>query len=84
MARRLSPVASFESLLGSIIKPSLRDGSDSEHDFGANFRHGGRKRHNTITPTNIGVSLEDDFLDNIRSCSSEPTNLDELALFDLL
>ena len=43
-------------------KWGLRDGSDSEHNFEANSRHEGCKRHATITPTNIGVSLEMTFL----------------------
>jgi len=58
---------------GSIIRESLRirlvnnkwglrDRSDSEHDLEANFRHRGLKRYETVTPTNIGVSLGDDFL----------------------
>jgi len=63
-------------------KWGLRDESDSEHDSEANFRHG-CKRHETVTPTNIGVSLGDDFFHDIESYSTEPANLDEVALFDL-
>ena len=65
-------------------KQGLRDGSNSEYDSEANFRHGGRKRHETITPTNIGVGLRDDFFYEIESCSTKPTNLDEVTLFYLL
>jgi len=43
-------------------KQALRDGSDSEYDFKANFRHGGCQRCETITLTNIRISLGDDFL----------------------
>jgi len=42
-------------------KWALRDEIDSEYYSEANFRHGGRKRKETITPTNIGVSLRGDF-----------------------
>jgi len=61
-----------------------RDGSDSEYDSGANFRHEGCKRCETITPTTIRGSLGDDFFDDIESCSTEPANLDEVTPFDLL
>jgi len=44
----------------------LRDGSDSEYDSEANFRHGGCKRHETITLANIGVSLGYEFFDDIE------------------
>jgi len=49
-------------------KHGLTDGSDSEHDFEANFRHRGCKRHKIVTPTDIGVRLRDDFFDDIESC----------------
>ena len=65
-------------------KWGLRDGSHNEHDSEVNFKHGGRKRHETITPTYIRVSLEDDFFDDIESCSTEAANLDEVTLFYLL
>jgi len=64
-------------------KRGLRDRSDSEYDFEANFRHGGHKRRETITPTTFGGSLGDDFFDDIESCSTEPINLDEVTPFDL-
>jgi len=32
-------------------------GNDNEHDSEANFRHGGYKRRETVTPIDIGVSL---------------------------
>jgi len=64
-------------------KCGLRDECDNEYDSEANFRHGWRKGHETITPTNIGVSFRDDFFDDIESCSIEPTNLDDVALFYL-
>ena len=62
-------------------KRILRKGSDTEYDFEENFKHGGRKRHKIITPTNIRVSLRDEFFNDIESCSVESTNLDEVALF---
>jgi len=62
-------------------KWGLRDRSDSEHDSEANFRHGGRKRHETITPTNIEVSLGDDFVYDIEGCSTKLANLNEVPLF---
>ena len=65
-------------------KWGLRDGSDSEYDSEANFKHGAHKRHETITPTNIGVILGDDFFNDIESYSTELANLDEVTLFDLL
>ena len=65
-------------------KRGLRDGSHSEYDFETNFRHGEHKRHETITCTNIGVSLGDYFFDDIESSSTEPANLDEVTLFNLL
>ena len=65
-------------------KWGLRDGNDSEYDSVANFIHGGHKMRGTITPTNIGMSPEDDFFDDTESCSSEPANLDEVTLFYLL
>ena len=42
------------------------------------------KRHKIVTPINIGVSLKNDFFYDIKSCSTELTNLDEVALFNLL
>jgi len=65
-------------------KWGLRDGSDSKYDFEVNFRHGGRKRCETMTPTNIRMSLGDNFFYDIESCSTEPANLDEVTLFYLL
>jgi len=65
-------------------KQGLRDMSDSEYDFEANFRHGGRKRRETVTPTTFGGSLGDDFFDDIETCSTESINLDEVTPFDLL
>jgi len=61
-----------------------RGRSDSEYDSEANFRHGGCKRCETMTPTAVGGSLGDDFFDDIESCSTEPTNLDEVTPFDVL
>ena len=63
-------------------KRGLRDESDSKHDCEANFRHEGCKRHKTVTPTNIRVSLSDDFFYDMESCSTELANLDEVAPFD--
>jgi len=65
-------------------KQGLRDGSGSEYDSEANFRHGGRKRRKTMTPKTVGGSLEKDFFDDIESCSTELTNLDEVTPFNLL
>jgi len=65
-------------------KRDLTDGSDSNYDSEANIRHGGRKRHETITLTNIGVCLRDDFFDDIDSCLTKSANLDEVTLFYLL
>jgi len=42
-------------------KWGLGDGSDSDHDSEANFWHGVRKRHETVTSTNIEVSLGNGF-----------------------
>jgi len=58
-------------------KWGLRDGSDSEHDSEANFKHGGHKRHETV-PTDIGLSLEDDFFDDIETYLTELAKLDEV------
>jgi len=65
-------------------KWGLRDRSDSEYDSEANLRHGGHKRHETMTPTTVRGSLRDDCFDDIESCSTEPTNFDEVTPFDLL
>jgi len=65
-------------------KQSLGDESDCEYDSEANFRHEGCKRYETITPTNIGEPLRDDFFDDIESCSIELANLDDITLFYLL
>ena len=86
MVKHLSLVASFESPGIRLIdkKRGLRDRSDSDYDSEANFKHEWRKRHETITPTNMGVSLGDDFFDDKESCLTEPGNLDEVPLFYLL
>ena len=65
-------------------KQGLRDESDNEYDSEAKFRHEGRKRRETITPSNVGVSLGDDLFDDIESYLSEPAKLDEVTPFDLL
>ena len=65
-------------------KRDLRDESDSEHDSKANIRHGGCKRHKTVTHTNIRLSLEDDCSDDIKSCSTKSANLDKVVLFYFL
>ena len=58
MSRHPSTVASESPSIRLVDKTrALRDGSDSEHDSEANFRHGARKRHETGTPINIGVNL---------------------------
>jgi len=49
-------------------KRGFRDWSDNEHDSEVNFKHGGGKRRETVTPTNIGVRLGDEFFDDIESC----------------
>ena len=65
-------------------KRGLRDWSDSDNDFEANLRLGGRNKHETITPTNVGVSLGDDFFDDIHCCSTELANLNEVVLYFFL
>jgi len=65
-------------------KWGLRDVSDSEYDSDANFRHGGRKRPETMTPTTFKGSLRDEFFNDIKSRSIKPANLDEVTPFDLL
>jgi len=80
-------MAPFESLLPSVLlikNGALNDGSDSQHDSEAKFVHGGRKRHETLTPTNIRLSLRDTFLIYIESCSTEPAKLGEVVLFYFL
>jgi len=62
----------------------LRDRSNSEYYSEANFRHGGCKKRETITPKNVGGNLGDDFFDDIESCLTELVNLDEVPSFDLL
>ena len=62
---------------------NLINGSDSEYDSETNFRHEGRKRHGTITPTNIAMGRGYDFVYDIESCSTKPANLDEVILFCL-
>ena len=62
-------------------KCGLRDECDNEYDSEANFRHGWRKGHETITPTNIEVSLGDDFVYDIEGCSTKLANLNEVPLF---
>ena len=49
-------------------KWGLSDESGSVYDSEANFWRGGYKRHKTITPTNIGVNLRNEFFDDIKSC----------------
>jgi len=56
-------------------KWGLIDGSNSEHDPEANFRHRGCTRHETVIPINIGVSLRDGFFYDIKSCSTKPAIL---------
>ena len=86
MLRRPSPVAeaTWESLgICPVDKEQdFRDGSDNEHDSKANFRRAGRKRHLSVTPTNIGVSLGEEFFDHTESYSIESAYLDEAVLFD--
>ena len=65
-------------------KRSVGDRSESEYDSEANFRNGGRKRCEAMTPTTVGRRLGDDFFDDVESCSAEPANLNEVTPFDLL
>ena len=53
-------------------------GSDSEDDLEVNFRHGWHKRRETMTPKDISVSHRDDFFDDVESCSTKPSNLNEV------
>ena len=77
MARCLSLVAPFETLLAFVLlirNEALEMGVTMS--MIPNFRYGGPKGHDTIILTNIGVSLGDDFVDDIESCSTESANLE--------
>jgi len=69
------------NLLG-FISPTKRQGliagSYSKHESEVNFKHGGHKRHETVTPGDVRVSLWNGLFDNAESCSTELVNLDEI------
>jgi len=60
-------------------KRGLALDSDSESEFEANFKHGGRKRRETVIPMDAIVNLGDDFFDDVHSCSGEPANLEDVC-----
>lgn len=59
------------------------ESSDSEVEYEANFKHGGRKKRGTLPTRDIRVSLGDDFFGDIQSCSGEAANLEDIGEFDL-
>ena len=64
-------------------KQGLAPDNDSEPESEANFRHGGRKRLETVTPRDVRVNLRDDFFDDIQSCSGKPANLEDVCTIPL-
>ena len=61
-------------------KRGLAPDSDSEPESEANFRHGGRKKRETVIPRDARINFGDDFFYDVQSCSGEPVNLEDVCI----